>query len=191
MPKSYINFDGKSWTAVNDDIGVQIGDLTERERKRMSVPWRIWEISFSRMNNWGHAAFKPRELVTLVCGDDERSDKQAVARGIAILSDMGRIAPPGSPGSTVLCIVVNRSLVQRAAGKGGRLNVCSEPMHRDLRETCWPILSPAASVPAEPTALIHDSFTINFYCEACKALKHLDRAEVQRIHAEAQRQSAA
>jgi hypothetical protein len=52
----------ESWIAVSDSIGT----LAERERKRMSVPWRIWEICLSRANNWGHAGFRPGELPRLV-----------------------------------------------------------------------------------------------------------------------------
>ncbi len=121
----------ESWSAVNDDIGT----LAECERKRMSVPWRIWEISIARANNWGHAAFRTGELVRLVCGSDNRSDRAAVNRGLKVLAAMGRIAPLRPNGSTLYCVMVNRNIAQRAAGKGSRKDMCSEPTHMDARET--------------------------------------------------------
>ena len=160
----------ESWIAVSDSIGT----LAERERKRMSVPWRIWEISLSRANNWGHAGFRPGELPRLVCGDDTRTNRQAVYRGMKILSAMGRIMPPGSKGSTLLCIVINSQLAQRRAGKGRRLNMCSEPEHMDYRETTWP-----------PEAIGHTEGLPGPNCHACKALLMLGEyspAEIGDMH---------
>lgn len=118
------------------------------ERKHMSIAWRIWEVSIANCNNWGHAAFRPGELVRLVCGDNSDASAQAVRRGLKTLVEMGRIMPRGEgDGSTMLCVMLNSKLVERAAGKGKRLDLCSEPAHRDTREAPWP---PKASKPDEP-----------------------------------------
>ena len=103
----------ESWIAVNDR-----GTLAEYERKRMSVPWRIWDICLWRANNWGHAGFRPGQLARLVCGDDSRNSRQAVNRGLKTLAEMGRIMPPAPRGSTQLCVVISSEVAQRRAGKG-------------------------------------------------------------------------
>src|SRR6266404_973497 len=123
----------ESWSAVNDEITV----LAERERKRMTMPWRIWEISVARANNWGHAAFRTGELAKLCCGTDSPANRTAVHRGMKTLAAMGRIAPVGDCGSTQYCSMVSREYVWRGAGKGGRNHVCSEPSHMDIKDTPW------------------------------------------------------
>ena len=122
----------KSWSAMNDEAVI-----TEKERKRMSMPWRIWEISVARANNWGHAAFRNGELVRLCCGENTPADRLAVKRGMQRLVEMERIAPMHEHGSTVFCVIVNQYYVWRGAGKGGRRDVCAEPEHMDMRETPW------------------------------------------------------
>ena len=124
----------ESWSAVSDEIG----SLVERDRKRMSMAWRLWEICLARANNWGHAAFRPDELVRMACGGNSRSDRQAVGRGLRTLEAMERIMPlADNGGSTVLCVVVNRRIVERKAGKGSRKDVCSEPGHMDKKDMTW------------------------------------------------------
>lgn len=127
-----------SWSAVSDDIET----LAERERKRMSGPWRVWELCVARANNWGHAAFRPDELAKLACGKDSASNKDQVRRWLKILAAMDRIDPKHS---TQLCVMVNRDVAQRSAGKGSRKDICWEPAHTDLRETPY---SPNATEPA-------------------------------------------
>ncbi len=129
----------ESWTALDANH-----KLTERESKRMSMPWRLWEISVARMNNYGHAAFRKNELTRLACGRAERSDTQAVYRGLRILADMGRIAPVGDKGSTLFCIMVNADIAMRGAGKGNYKYLCSEHTHMDIRQTPY---SPATLSP--------------------------------------------
>jgi hypothetical protein len=101
--------------------------------RKMSVSWRLWEITLCRMNNWGHAPFDPRELQMLVCGSVGDSEKRAVARGFKTLTDLGRI----SPESTKLCVVVNDDMWRRGAGKGKWDDTCSEPSHRPHRRHVW------------------------------------------------------
>jgi hypothetical protein len=159
----------ESWLAVNDR-----GTLVENERKRMSVPWRIWELALYRANNWGHAGFRPGELPRLACGDDSRASRQTVYRGMRILADMGRIMPVTERGSTQLCIVINSKIAQRRAGKGRRLNMCSEPEHMDYRETTWP-----------PEAIGHTEGLPGPHCPGCKALMMLGThalSEIGDIH---------
>ena len=128
----------ESWSAVNDEIGT----LAECERKRMSGPWRVWETCLARANNWGHSAFRPGELARLACGQDSRSDRDQVHRWLKTLGQMGRI---DSLNSTQLCVIINRDVVQRGAGKGSRKDMCGEPAHMDMRETPY---SPKAMEPA-------------------------------------------
>ena len=44
--------------------------LTADDLKVMNGPWRVWEIALQRMNNWGHAGFRPGELAQIACGKD-------------------------------------------------------------------------------------------------------------------------
>jgi hypothetical protein len=121
----------ESWTAMDSER-----ELAERERVRMSGPWRVWELSMSRVSNWGHAAFRPGELVTLACRKDTPSNRVQLHRWIKVLAEMGRIDPERS---TPLCILVNRDVAQRNRGKGARKDLCWEPLHFDIRETpYWP-----------------------------------------------------
>jgi len=128
----------ESWSAVSDGIAT----MAECERKRMSGPWRVWELCIARANNWGHAAFRPGELARLACGRDSRSNRDQVHRWLRTLGQMGRI---DSRNSTQLCVMVNRDVVQRQAGKGSRKDMCSEPAHLDMRETPY---APKAMEPA-------------------------------------------
>lgn len=136
MNKPSITFE--SWTAVTDDIEV----LREHERKRMSGPWRVWEICIARANNWGHAAFRPGELAGLACGVDSPANRDQVRRWLKILGEMCRV---DSRHSTQLCVMVNRDIAQRQAGKGSRKHMCFEPAHADMRE------EPYAPKAMEPT----------------------------------------
>jgi len=128
--KTSITFE--SWSAVSDDIETQIEALAECERKRMSGPWRVWELCVARANNWGHAAFRLGELARLACGKDSAANRDQVRRWLKILCEMGRIDPQHS---TQLCVMVNRDVAQRNAGKGSRKDMCWEPTHTDIRET--------------------------------------------------------
>jgi hypothetical protein len=118
---------------------------TDPADRRMSVPWRIWEIALGRMNNFGHAGFGRDELAALVTGkpipgqgwgpDDAvgRVERQLVWKYIKVLKDLGRIAPA----STALCIVARHDIVTRPRGKGGYYDMCCEPDHRDVRRMAW------------------------------------------------------
>jgi hypothetical protein len=129
----------ESWAALNADH-----KLTKVELKRMSMPWRLWEVVIARMNNYGHAAFRKDELTRLACGKVSRSDVQAVYRGLRILADMGRIAPVGDKGSTLFCVLVNEDIAMRSAGRGNYKYLCSEHSHIDIRQTPY---SPATLDP--------------------------------------------
>jgi hypothetical protein len=127
MAKTYDSYE--SWVKLDSKR-----ELTEKERNRMSVSWRVWEVALSRLNNHGHAAFHTDELVKLVCGKVDRNSAQVVHRGIKTLAQMGRIAPEGDKGSTLLCILVNPEIARRDAGKGNYTYLCSEPSHMDMRQ---------------------------------------------------------
>lgn len=130
----------ESWVAMDNERL-----LAEKERSRMSMPWRIWELALARLNNYGHAPFCKDELVKLACGTAGRANVQAVKRGMKTLADMGRIAPPGDGGSTLLCIRVNAEYAQRAVGKGGYKYVCSESSHMgDVKVTVY---DPGGTIP--------------------------------------------
>jgi hypothetical protein len=113
--------------------------------KRMSIPWRIWEIALGRMNNWGHAGFEKDELASLVTGmqlpgdswnpDDAvgRTERQLVWKYVKVLKEMGRVAPA----STSLCVVVRHDIVTRPRGKGGYAHICCEPEHMRYRQMVW------------------------------------------------------
>lgn len=123
--------------------------------RKMSVPWRLWEITLCRMNNWGHAAFDAKELQMLVCGSVGDSEKHAVARGFKTLTDLGRI----SPDSTRLCVVVNYDMWRRGAGKGKWDDTCSEPSHRPHRRHVWSPVGGWKTVKREPatgTVTVHE-----------------------------------
>ena len=119
----------ESWSAVTDDISNEIAE----HRSLMSIQWRLWELCIARANNFGHASFKPGELVMLACGDDSRADRQAVSRGISKLGTMRRIDVKRS---TPLCIILNHALVMRY-GKGSRKHMCWEPSHAEFRDESW------------------------------------------------------
>jgi hypothetical protein len=99
----------------------------------MSIPWRLWEMTLCRINNWGHAAFDPGELEMLVCGAAGASERKALHRGFKTLIELSRI----SPDSTKLCVVVNDDLWRRGAGRGSWEDSCSEPAHRAHRRHVW------------------------------------------------------
>ena len=142
MNKPSITFE--SWVAMDADR-----KLTENERIRMSMPWRLWEISILRMNNYGHAAFRTDELTRLACGKVTRSNRDAVRRGLHNLAAMGRIAPVGDKGSTLFCVLINVDIAMRSAGKGNYKYLCSEHTHMDIRQTPYsPVtLSPEFTAP--------------------------------------------
>jgi hypothetical protein len=119
----------ESWSAMSDDISDEITEY----RNFMSIQWRLWELCIGRANNFGHAAFRPGELVRLACGSDTRSDRQAVHGGLRKLGAMRRI---DAHRSTPLCAILNHSLVMRY-GKGSRKDMCCEPMHMDYRDQPW------------------------------------------------------
>jgi hypothetical protein len=182
MPKEKIPYE--SWSALNDGA-----ILAEKERLRMAMPWRIWEISVARANNWGHAAFRKGELTRLCCVEDNPNNRLAVNRGMKILREMDRIGPD----STQFCVIVNRHYVWRGAGKGSRKDICAEPAHMDTRETPWSptvieprlVASPVAeSKPAEADNLEHntDSPWLE-WCPVCEPmLGTQERDEIQKIH---------
>lgn len=132
---SHIDFKGRKYTAVSDLICTLAAESAVD--KRMSLPWRIWELALGRMNNWGHAGFRRDELATLATGkreaDVERIDRQRVWKYVKVLKAMGRIAPA----STSLCLVVRHDLAQRPRGKGSYGDLCCEPAHHDLRLKVW------------------------------------------------------
>jgi hypothetical protein len=101
--------------------------------RKMSIPWRLWEITLCRINNWGHAPFGRSELQMLVCGAVGESERKALDRGFRTLIELGRIAPDSSR----LCVVVDDDLWRRGGGKGAWEDSCSEPAHRDYRRSVW------------------------------------------------------
>jgi hypothetical protein len=119
----------ESWSAMSDGISKEIAEY----RNFMSIQWRLWELCIARANNFGHAAFRPGELVRLACGSDTRSDRQAVYGGLRKLGAMRRI---DAHRSTLICVILNHSLVMRF-GKGSRKDMCSEPAHMDYRDQPW------------------------------------------------------
>lgn len=144
MDKPHIGYE--SWVALDSKRL-----LTEGEAKRMSMPWRLWEIALSKVNNYGHAAFHKDELVRLACGEVTRANRAAVYRGMKILAQMGRIAPVGEKGSTLLCIMINEDIGKRRAGKGNYTYLCAEITHMDIRQTPYtPDFSAAGAVDYDP-----------------------------------------
>jgi hypothetical protein len=125
-----------SWVAVDNE---RLLLLANTERKRMSMPWRLWELALARMNNYGHAPFRKDEIVRLACGEVSRSNTQAVRRGMVTLASMGRIAPVGDNGSTLFCVMVNPEVAQRRAGKGSYKFLCSEISHMSIRQSAGPV----------------------------------------------------
>lgn len=124
------------FTAMSDDVARNVVAQACGER-RMSVQWRLWEITLCRINNWGHAAFDRHELQMLVCGAVGEPERRAIDRGFKVLIGLGRI----SPESTRLCVVVNDDLWRRGAGKGTWEDACSEAAHRPYRRHVWSAVS--------------------------------------------------
>lgn len=123
---------------VNVSTGNSFTRWVEPDLKRMSGPWRVWELCLGRMNNWGHAAFDPGELAELATGRDTPSGRQMIARWLKTLADMRRVKPPSEPGgSTQLCVIVSCDLAWRGAGRASDY-YCSEPSHRQSRKQTWP-----------------------------------------------------
>jgi hypothetical protein len=112
-------------------------ELTETERKHMNGPWRVWEAALRRLNNYGHAPFRPGELTKIVCGVDTPSNRNRVRNWMKGLAAMGRIAPLAKGGSTQLCILINNHVANRGAGKPMDF-MCWEPSHADCRKRHWP-----------------------------------------------------
>jgi hypothetical protein len=88
----------KDWVNVNTDQSYVRS--VEPDLKRMSGPWRVWEICLGRMNNWGHAAFDAGELARLATGKDTGSGRQMITRWLDTLAQMRRIKPPKEPGGS-------------------------------------------------------------------------------------------
>lgn len=130
---------------VNMNTGKSYMRWVEPDLKRMSGPWRVWEICLGRMNNWGHAAFDPGELATLATGKDTPSARQMISRWLDTLAEMRRIKPPKEPGgSTQLCVIVNSDLAWRGAGRASDF-LCCEPWHRKTHKQTWPESTPEAA----------------------------------------------
>lgn len=140
---THTDFGGGKFVKMSDIVyNLATSDPSD---KRMSVPWRIWEIALGRMNNFGHAGFERDELASLVTGKPMardswspenavgRVERQLVAKYVRVLKDMGRIAPT----STSLCVVVRHDIVTRPRGKGGYDDMCSEPSHMRVRRMAW------------------------------------------------------
>jgi hypothetical protein len=140
---THIDFDGGKFVKMSDVIFNLA--TTDPSDKRMSIPWRIWEIPLGRMNNFGHAGFRRDELAALVTGKTvpgqgwgsedavSRVERQLVWKYVKVLKDLGRVAPS----STTLCIVVRHDIVTRPRGKGGYDDMCCEPDHMDVRRMAW------------------------------------------------------
>jgi hypothetical protein len=130
---SVADFNGGKFVKMSDIVyKLAVADPSD---KRMSLPWRIWEISLGRMNNWGHAGFAKDELASLILGKSalSRTERQKVWKYVKVLKDLGRIAPV----STSLCIVVRHDIVTRPRGKGGYDDLCCEPNHMPYRRMVW------------------------------------------------------
>jgi len=129
--QSHLDWKMKRVAPYDDWINVNTGRIyihyVEPDLKRMSGPWRVWEVCLSRMNNGGHAPFDTGELAKLATGKDTPSGRQMVTRWLRTLADMRRIKPPGEPGgSTQLCVIVTSELAWRGAGRA-KDYYCAEP----------------------------------------------------------------
>lgn len=120
------------FTAVSDDVANKVVAQACGNR-HMSIPWRLWEITLCRINNWGHAPFDVDELTMMVCGAVGSSERKALNRGFKTLIELERIAPESSR----LCVVANDDWWRRGAGKGSWEDTCSEPSHRQHRRHVW------------------------------------------------------
>jgi len=178
-----------NWIAMSHDIYVR-GMGTD---KRMSGPWRVWEVTLSRMNNWGHAAFTAGELAALACGKDTPSNRVQVGRWLRTLASMKRIMPMAEgkvSGSTQLCVVVNSELAQRGSGRASDY-LCSEPLHRSHQKQSWPRGTEDIATATEQAAL-HARTADMWQCETCSARlqSYADPTEVLAEHNAALRASA-
>lgn len=133
MPKS----DSTNESFIKMIVEVADLSLTDTERRHMNGPWRVWEAVLHRLNNYGHAPFRPGELAKIVCGADTPSNRNRVRDWMKGLAAMERIAPLGPGESTQLCILVNTHVAYRGAGKAMNF-MCWEPSHADIRKMRWP-----------------------------------------------------
>lgn len=145
---------GTEQTPYRDYVAVNAGDemmefiLTEDMRRKMNMAWRVWTLAVIRMNNWGHAGFKPGELALLATGEDTRSTRGMVSKAIKNLGEMGWIKPPaGEFGSTQHCIIVNPRWAYRGAGRASNF-LCAEPTHFGRQKERWDVDMPGKPEPA-------------------------------------------
>jgi hypothetical protein len=150
-----MNTKPKLQAPFKDYVGMNVEQVTLNpdQLKYMTGAWRVWELSLIRLNNYGHAPFKPGELAQLACGSDTPANRARVRQWMKALVAMGRIkrATKTEWGSTQQCIVVSNLWVNRGAGRG-MAYMCCEPKHFDYRRTSWPIVAevPPAEVPEVP-----------------------------------------
>ena len=75
---THTDFHGGKFVKMSD-IVFELAS-TDPADKRMSVPWRIWELALGRMNNWGHAGFEKDELASLVTGKPMAGNSLGILR---------------------------------------------------------------------------------------------------------------
>jgi hypothetical protein len=129
----------KSYSTDESFVRMIISDfeLTDAMRRHMNGPWRVWTVALARLNNYGHAPFRPGELAEKVCGKDTPSNRDRVRDWLKALAAMGWIKPLGRGGSTQLCLMIHSEVANRGAGKATDY-VCWEPSHADIRKHAWP-----------------------------------------------------
>jgi hypothetical protein len=101
----------------------------ELEQFGMASPlppsFRLYLLAVSRINRWGHAPFRPGELVRLlgVSKPTFRSAMRSLQRAKMV-----------SPDSTALCVALSSQAIRRADRSNRR---CAEPRHLDVQELMW------------------------------------------------------
>jgi hypothetical protein len=86
---------------------------------------RLYFLAAARMNIWGHAPFKPREIRQILKISEPTKNK-----AIESLKTGKVIAPE----STYLCIVLDAGVVRRA---DRATHTCIEPSHVDRQRLMW------------------------------------------------------
>jgi hypothetical protein len=85
-------------------------------------------LAIGRMNHWGHAAFRPRELEDLL-GTDKNGVRAAIDAGIRC----GVFRPESVP----TCLVVDTGMYQDARTGGMHMVECQNSAHKDFCNTHW------------------------------------------------------
>lgn len=112
---------------VNSYFSMQADKELEQfaKSRRIPAPMRLYFLAASRVNRWGHCAFRQAEIKQTL-GVSQPTLRSAL--------DSLKSAGMAAPDSTYLCVVLSARLVRRADRSEYR---CAEPSHLGRQELMW------------------------------------------------------